>query len=71
MITVRQALATKAMKGHVCFYCHPSQSQTPDNPVRTDFCALCGHRGDGIMQRIKYSASHYIWQAQQRRQEEP
>jgi hypothetical protein len=37
-----------AIVGHVCYRCHAGFDQTPDNPARTDFCEICGHRGEGI-----------------------
>jgi hypothetical protein len=39
--------------GHVCFYCCKGFDQTPDNPSRTDFCAKCGHRGEGIKRTMR------------------
>jgi hypothetical protein len=35
--------------GHVCNCCHGvGGEQTNENPRRTDWCAKCGHRGEGI-----------------------
>ena len=48
---------------HVCFYCHHSFDQTKDNPARTDFCAMCGHRGEGIRRRLikgRWGALHVL-----------
>lgn len=37
--------------GHVCNYCYKQADPakpTKDNPLRTDFCMVCGHRGEGL-----------------------
>ena len=40
------------LMGHVCFYCYHKSDQSgmrsKENPARTDWCAICGHRGEGI-----------------------
>ena len=39
--------------GHVCFYCHHGLDQTKDNPAKTEFCVMCGHRGEGIKRKLE------------------
>ena len=59
--------------GHVCFYCHKGFDQTPDNPSCTDFCAKCGHRGEGIkrtMTKGDWGILHVVTNARLDRQEE-
>jgi len=35
------------MVRHVCTSCCHPLSCSPDNPRRTDWCAICGHRSEG------------------------
>jgi len=46
--------------GHICFDCHNEFNQTKENPSRTDFCAKCGHRGEGINRKIHKSLFNII-----------
>ena len=40
--------------GHVCNCCHGvNGEQTQENPMRTDWCVKCGHRGEGIKRAMK------------------
>jgi hypothetical protein len=36
---------------HVCGYCAPGYGalRSPENPAKTDWCAMCQHRGEGLL----------------------
>lgn len=39
---------------HVCGYCGPGYLSlaTPSYPAKTDWCAICGHRGEGVEREV-------------------
>ena len=45
---------SQAITAHVCNNCHGiGGKQSKENPRRTDWCAKCGHRGEGIEKAMK------------------
>lgn len=50
------SIRVEHLVGHVCFYCCKGADQTANNPSRTTFCDVCGHRGEGIQRELKRGA---------------
>lgn len=41
-------IAVTKIEGHVCARCYGPAQASQNNPRRTDWCMICGHRADGV-----------------------